>query len=255
MTVSTPSLRPPPLDLLRSASLFLDFDGTLVDIAPRPQDVSVSTELRRLLERLSACLDGRVAILTGRAATEVEQMLHPLTLPIGGQHGLDTVNAGSDSPIQRAPGLDSVVRDLRKLENEHPGVLVEDKPLGVALHFRGAPQAEESCRVAIEEAAERSGLEIQPGKMVFELKPAGGNKGEALGRLMAKEPFAGSRPVFLGDDLTDEPAFAAAQAMGGAGVLIGDRSGTVARYRLDSVEEVLEWLRSACESLPRSEPK
>ena len=137
--------------------------------------------------------------------------------------------------------------ELRRLERLYPGVLVEDKPLGVALHYRQAPSAEEACRTAVLKAAERSGLEMQPGKMVFELKPRGANKGGALRALMAEPPFAGTRPVFLGDDLTDEPAFAAAQDMGGAGVVIGDRAPTAATFRIASVDETLDWLSQACE--------
>ena len=239
--------RRPPIELLRGASLFLDFDGTLVDIAPRPDSVEVSAALRSLIGRLSERLDGRVAILTGRSAADIEQLFDPLSVAIGGHHGLETRNGGRSEAIERPPVLDEIVETLRQLEREHPGVLVEDKPLGIALHYREAPAAEAACRIAVEQAAERSGLEIQPGKMVFELKPPGGNKGLALRRLMNEPPFAGTVPLFLGDDLTDEPGFDAAQELGGAGVLIGDRSPTVAEYRLDSVEEALAWLADACE--------
>jgi trehalose 6-phosphate phosphatase len=234
----------PPVALLSGASLFLDFDGTLVDIAPTPDSVRVSIELRRLLERLGERLGGRLAILTGRPSAEVGRLLDPVSLAIGGHHGLEVGHAA----VERPAGLDTLVEELRRLEREHPGVLVEDKPLGVALHYRGAPDAEEACREAIERAAERSGLEVQPGKMVLELKPRGGNKGDALRRLMSEPPFAGTVPVFLGDDLTDEPAFDAAQQLGGAGILIGDRSETAANYRLESVADAVEWLERACEA-------
>ena len=242
---AAPGLRP-PTELLRGASLFLDFDGTLVDIAPRPDAVRVSSALRQLIRDLGERLEGRVAILTGRSAVEVDRLLAPVTVAIGGHHGLETRNGGSSAMAERPAALDIVIPELRRLESEHPGVLLEDKPLGIALHFREAPGAEEACRVAVERAAEQSGLEVQPGKMVFELKPRGGNKGEALRRLVREAPFAGTRPVFLGDDLTDEPGFVAAQELGGAGVLIGDRSPTVAQYRLDSVDEALAWLKQAC---------
>ena len=237
---------PPPIELLRGASLFLDFDGTLVDIAPRPDAVSVSAELSDLLSRLHRRLEGRVAILTGRAAADVGDLLGQVTIMVGGHHGLET-NGRTGGGVTRPDVLDSVVSDLRQLEAEYPGVLVEDKPLGVALHYRQAPDAEEACRLAAQSAAQRSGLEIQPGKMVFELKPQGANKGDALRAMMAEEPFVGTRPVFLGDDLTDEPAFRAAQDMGGAGIIVGDRAPTAAGFRIASVEEALQWLKQACE--------
>ena len=239
---------PPPIELLRDASLFLDFDGTLVDIAPRPDAVRVSSELMGLLSRLRERLEGRVAILTGRAAADVDLLLNPVTIAVGGHHGLETRSGGRPGVTMKRPDiLDSVVAELRQLECRYPGVLVEDKPLGVALHYRQAPHAEEACRSAVLEAAQRSGLEVLPGKMVFELKPQGANKGDALRAMMAERPFAGTRPIFLGDDLTDEPAFQAAQDMGGSGIMVGDRAPTSARYRVASVDEALEWLKQACE--------
>lgn len=237
----------PPIELLRDASLFLDFDGTLVDIAPRPDAVRVSEGLAGLLAQLQARLDGRVAILTGRAVADVDRLLGPVAIAIGGHHGLETQGAPPGGDVLRPAMLDSIVADLRRLEGEFPGVLVEDKPLGVALHFRQAPHAEDACRSAIEAAARRSGLEVQPGKMVFELKPTGGNKGDALKAMMAQPPFTGTRPIFVGDDLTDEPAFAAAQDLGGSGIIVGDREPSCARFRVASVDEALAWLKQACE--------
>lgn len=249
MSPSDRSRRPsPPIELLRDASLFLDFDGTLVDIAPTPDAVRVTSELADLLTRLQQRLGGRMAILTGRAVADVDQLLGMVPILVGGHHGLETRGGGGRGGSMARPDvLDSVVSDLRQLESEYPGVLVEDKPLGVALHYRQAPHAEEACRSAVQAAAERSGLEIQPGKMVFELKPKGANKGDALRAMMTEGPFAGTRPIFIGDDLTDEPAFEAAQDMGGAGIIVGDRNPTSAWFQVASVDEVLGWLRQACE--------
>ena len=235
----------PPVGILRDASLFLDFDGTLVDIEATPQAVVVTAELRRLLETLQERLDGRVAIITGRSAASVEQLFRPARILVGGSHGLELPGECQD---QRPDGLDSIVAELRELERRFPGVLVEEKPLGVALHYRQAPEAEQACRTATDVAAERSGMEVQAGKMVFELKPTGGDKGAALRSLMARPPFEGSRPIFLGDDLTDEAGFAAAGELGGAGVLIGEPRETAAAYWLGSVVEALDWLDQASES-------
>lgn len=242
------NLGSPPVSLLRGASLFLDFDGTLVDIAPTPDDVRVTSELRGLLSRLRERLGGRVAILTGRPADYVERVLDPVSLAIGGHHGLETRHGSMSTAVERPPILDEIATELRELGRKHPGVLIEDKPLGVAVHFRQAPEAEDACRAAVEQLAERSGLHVQRGKMLFELRPGGADKGDALRRLMHQAPFAGTAPVFLGDDLTDEPAFIAARELGGAGILIGRRADTAANYQLESVERVADWLRKACEA-------
>lgn len=239
---------PPPVDLLSGASLFLDFDGTLVDIAPSPDAVEVTPQLKSLLERLRERLDGRLAILTGRSAEDLDRMLDPLTLAVGGHHGLETRNGDDYESVERPASLDRAIAELRPLQDKYPGVLLEEKRLGIALHYRSAPEAEEACRSAAVSVAGRTGLELQPGKMVFELKPAGANKGAALRRLLQAEPFSGSVPVFLGDDLTDEPAFEAAQQLGGAGVLIGERRQTQARYALPSVQAATQWLEAACEA-------
>jgi trehalose 6-phosphate phosphatase len=239
-------LEPPPTALLRGGSLFLDFDGTLVDLAPTPDAVEVGDDLRALLARLATALDGRMAVLSGRSIDQVEALLHPLRLAIGGSHGLERVRPGHAREAARRPdALDQAIARMRGLEAAHPGVLVEEKPLGVALHYRRAPDAEAACRAAALDAAAITGLMLQPGKMVFELKPAGSDKGAALSRFMVEPPFAGTRPVFLGDDLTDEPAFAAAQAMGGAGVLVGEARDTSAAYRLAGVAEARTWLERA----------
>jgi trehalose 6-phosphate phosphatase len=238
----------PPRELLRGASLFLDFDGTLVDLAPSPDEVLVTSELATLLDRLLDRLEGRIAILTGRSSHEVEELIGSRRLIIGGHHGLEMRSGGKVvSGIERPPVLDEIVRRLRIFENDHPGVLVEEKPLGVAVHFRAAPSAEEACRTAIAEAARGSGLVIQPGKMVFELRPGGSDKGDALRKLAGDMPFRGCRPVFLGDDLTDEPAFIAARQLGGAGILIGEPRATEATYRLPTVGETIGWLSNASE--------
>jgi trehalose 6-phosphate phosphatase len=239
-------LAPPPVTLLRGASLFLDFDGTLVEIAAEPDAVQVTSQLRQLLTLLQERLDGRVAILTGRAVDDVEARLQPVRMVLGGSHGLETrINGASAASVERPLGLDQVVAELRALQQRYPGVIVEEKPFGVALHYRQAPEAEDACHAAVAEVARRCGLELQPGKMVFELKPPGGNKGAALLSIMEEPAFAGTRPVFLGDDLTDEPGFAAALQLGGAGVLIGEQRETEATYRLASVRDALAWLGQA----------
>ncbi len=241
---------PPPASLLQGASLFLDFDGTLVDISPTPDAVTVSAELRELLTLLQDRLGGRVAVLTGRSADDITARLHPVRLSVGGSHGLERRIAGSTiAAPERPAALDAAVKSFRGLERDFPGVLVEDKPFGAAVHYRLAPEAEVACHEAAEAAARETGLKLQHGKMVVELKPSGANKGAALLAMMDMPPFAGTHPIFLGDDLTDEPAFEASQQLGGAGVLVGEERKSAARYRLAGVADALAWMRGAMESL------
>jgi len=247
MPFSTPAtLPPPPADLLTGASLFLDFDGTLVDIAATPDAVSVDAALRAMLGRLSLALDGRIALISGRSAGEIRALIGD-GVTVAGSHGLEILGADGrlDAPA-RPPELSGVHAAMARLAADWPGVLVEDKPLGVALHFRQCPGAEAACRTLATALAAETGLRLQPGKMVFELRAQGGDKGAALRRLLAAPAMAGRRPIFLGDDLTDEPGFAAANALGGAGVLVGAAGATTARYRLADVAAARRWLDQAC---------
>jgi trehalose 6-phosphate phosphatase len=245
-----PALRRPPAAILRASSLFLDFDGTLVELAERPEAVVVGRDMLALLQRLSHLLGGRVAILTGREVDDVAAHVHPLELAIGGSHGHEIRAAGGGGrSVERPSGLGAAIASLRTLEAAFPGVQVEEKALGVAIHYRRAPDAGQQCRDAAEQAAMMHGLELQHGKMVVELKPYGADKGAALRQLMSGPPFAGTRPLFLGDDLTDEHGFEAAAALGGAGVLVGDVRRTAALYRLESVSDALSWLDAAASEL------
>ena len=243
-------LREPTVELLSGASLFLDFDGTLVELAPTPDAIRVDGELTNLLERLSDRMAGRLAIVSGRAVRDVRSYLDPVGLAVSGSHGLEHAVQGCEPvDVERPAILDQVTQNLRLLAAEYPGVLIEEKPLGVALHYRQAPQFEDICRSAAEEAGRTAGLEVQAGKLVFELKPAGADKGRALYRFMQQPPFAGTRPVFLGDDLTDEHGFRAARELGGAGILVGEDRPTAALYRLSGVPAVKLWLSDAAEAL------
>lgn len=235
-------LPPPPLDLLDGASLFLDFDGTLVAIQATPDAVAVDPPLIDLLARLHARLDGRLVLLSGRSLADLGALLAGWDGLAAGSHGLEA----SDEPAL-APRRDVALLladELRALRALHPGVLIEEKSHGLALHYRQEPAAEETCRRLGDLAAARTGWTVQPGKMVVELRPAGADKGTALRRFMDRPAFAGTRPVMIGDDLTDETAFAAAQALGGSGVLVGTRD-TAARHALADVAAVRAWLAEA----------
>ena len=243
-------LSQPPTSLLNGASLFLDFDGTLVEVASRPDGVEVSTRLLGLLRGLQDRLHGRVALLSGRAAEELWELTRPLELPIGGSHGLEKLSSdGRLLSHPPNPGLADIINELSNLAAEHPGILIEPKPSGVAIHYRLAPDAERLCQAAAERAASAIGMELQHGKMVVELKPAGADKGTMLRSFMAEAPFQGTRPIFIGDDLTDEHGFEAAKDFGGCGILVGSMRPTSASYRIDGVTTVINWLEAACKAM------
>jgi len=239
-------LAPPPAHLADGASLFLDFDGTLVEIARRPDAVAVDDRLRALIATLSKRFDGRVAIVSGRGAVEIDALFGGLGCPIVGSHGAELRGVAQAELPKRPAALDDVAARFHALAAELPGLVVEIKPLGVGLHYRGVPAAEAEARALAEDLAATTGLTLQRGKMVFELRTPG-DKGRAIAALMGAMPFAGSRPVFLGDDLTDEPGFATVARLGGAGVLVGPVRETDAAYRLPDVTSALRWLETIAE--------
>jgi len=237
---------PPPLSRLAPAALFLDFDGTLVELAEAPDAIRVPPGLKPLLDRLAARLEGRLALVSGRAIADLQRHLGAAGVAISGSHGAELRYAdGRSVRVVAPPGLPAARDAIHGFAAGLPGLLVEDKPTGVALHFRQAPEREGEAVAFLEALAGRSGLALQRGKMVAELRPPGTDKGGAVRRLMAEPPFAGARPVFVGDDLTDEDAFEAAVALGGAGVLVGPPRPTEASWRLDGVAQVTRWLESA----------
>jgi trehalose 6-phosphate phosphatase len=239
-------LLPPPPDLLNGAALFLDFDGTLVELADTPGAIRLPEGLRPLLERLGERLEGRVAIVSGRAIADLDAHLGRCGIAVSGSHGLELRFAdGASLPLASPGGLGEAQEALRRFAADDARLLVEEKPASVALHFRQAPERAEEAETLAAALAGQSGLVVQPGKMVVELRPHGADKGDALRRLMREQPFAGARPLFVGDDLTDEHAFEAAAALGGAGILVGAPRATAAAWRLDGVEAVARWLGEA----------
>jgi trehalose 6-phosphate phosphatase len=244
-TYFTARLEEPPLALLQRASLLLDFDGTLVEIAARPDAVVVPRELPELILELHARLDGRVAVISGRPAREVQALLG-CPAHVVGSHGLEF--AWADRAVEmaeRPDGLKYVLAAMHGFAASRQGVLVEDKPLGAALHFRSVPElADESIALATQ-LADEHGLNLQAGKMMIEVRVGGGDKGSAIRRIMLEPGFAGTHPVFLGDDVTDEAGFAVAAELGGGGVLVGDERESAAHYRLPDVARVRQWLAEA----------
>lgn len=225
-----------------SVTLLLDFDGTLVELADAPDAVEVSRKLVALVESLSQSLGPRLALVSGRDVATLETWFGGTGAMLVGNHGAEL--AGADLP--RPPALASVLPRMRQLEARHPGVLVEEKRFGAALHYRRAPAAEAACRALAEALAAEHGLQLQHGKSVVELRAVERDKGWAVHSLMARPEMSGTRPVFIGDDLTDETAFAAAEELGGYGILVGKPRQSAARYRLNDVTQVRSWLELLC---------
>jgi trehalose 6-phosphate phosphatase len=225
-------------------ALFLDFDGTLVEIAPTPDEVVVSPELPGLLGELRSRLGGALAIVTGRPISGVDRFLPGLDLDACGLHGLERRIGGHLFPPQDLPDLRPAVARLRTRLARYPGVVIEDKGIGVAVHWRTAPDAETEARAAIDELARELGPthKIQDGKAVREILPATAGKGDAIRALMRVPPFAGRHPVFVGDDRTDEHGFAAVNQLGGLSIKIGPGD-TAAQTRIASVEALRAALR------------
>lgn len=249
--VTPPVLRyrndfPPPLDLLDGAALFLDFDGTLVELAERPDMVRVDQRLAALMGRLARRLDGRLAVISGRPAGEIAALFGRPGFSIAGSHGLEVRHVdGRRTTAERPAALDRVRAELASFATQDSGLLVEDKPVGVALHYRLAPNYAASAGELAGRLATEHHLRLQPGKMMVEVRSGAADKGSALTLLMREPEMASARPVFLGDDDTDEPAFLSAANLGGYGILIGPERPTAATHRLPDVAATLNWLEHA----------
>jgi len=239
------------LDLLAApgCALFLDFDGTLVDIAPRPDQVVVTPQLLAALGALQQRLDGRLAIVSGRPVAELDRMLAPLALPAAGVHGME--RRGFDGVLRQLPAPDfSAVRtQAHALAARHPGLWVEEKHGALALHYRQAPELQALCVETMADAVRTSlGLLLMEGKMIVEIKAAGVSKGTAIRDFLAEAPFAGHRPLFIGDDTTDEAGFDHVQRVGGIGLKVGPGP-SVASCRIASSQAVREALAAATSTI------
>lgn len=232
------------LSIRPNLALFLDFDGTLVDLAPRPEDVQVSDNVIISLARLQERLDGALAIISGRPISQIDQFLAPLHLPAAGLHGLEHRFAVDAEIIRAEPApeisaLKDLLRNSRLLQR---GIFLEDKGATIALHYRAVPDMEDAVVNLMNEAVKAlPSLHTVRGKMIIEAKPYTSDKGSAVHSFLEHPPFKGRTPVFIGDDVTDEDGIAATQEAGGIGIKVGDGV-TCARYRLANVADVHDWL-------------
>ncbi|WP_137392020.1 trehalose-phosphatase [Rhodoligotrophos defluvii] len=229
-------------------ALFLDLDGTLFELAPRPEDVKGDPALCGMLTDLAASFDGALAVVSGRTLESIDTLLAPCRLPAAGLHGLERRNVQGD--LEELPvdydALAAVKDELRRFAERHPGVLLEDKGKAIGMHYRLVPHLGLEVLDAVTRvvAPFTSSLGLQPGKMVVEIKPRGASKGTAISCFLAEPPFKGRRPLVAGDDITDEDAFALARSFGGIALRVGDPQRTLADERVPSVAAFRAWLAS-----------
>lgn len=236
-----PDRTPPPLPT-RHGALFLDFDGTLVELADRPDGIRVPPTLPALLDQLNHHLDGALAVVTGRALAVVDHYLQPLRLSAAGVHGAERRIGDGITHHVPTPPLDAAAAMIEALCTQHPGLLMERKPGALALHYRQAPALAAACEAAMHDAlAHAPGMALQHGKRVIEMKPAAASKGAAVQAFLQSAPFLARRPWFVGDDLTDESAIAYVQSVGGVGIRVGDGA-SQALHRLPDPAAVRAWL-------------
>jgi trehalose 6-phosphate phosphatase len=228
-------------------ALFLDVDGTLLEIAATPDLVRVPASLRNTLQLTYEREQGAFALLSGRSLAELDRLFAPHRFPASGKHGLE-VRLPSGNVVR--PEVDHAVLDrarhwLKLLQQEHRGLLLEDKGAALAMHFRLAPRAQLEVERVMTELAGELGDEfvLRPGKCVLALMPRDFNERSAIELFMQQREFAGRTPVFVGDDPTDEVGFEAVNEMGGHSIRVGNLAETAARYRFSSVSTVVAWLR------------
>lgn len=239
-----------PRELTRSAiessALFFDVDGTLLEIAPRPDAVHVPPELIATIHRISPFVDGAIALVSGRALADLDALFAPLELAAVGVHGAEIRTARGVE--HRADALVGLLNDARSVLRQRlaswPGCLLEDKRYALTVHYRDAPRFGAEIERTLRDAAASIGesrFTVLPGKCVYELKPLSLTKASGLAALLEVPPFAGRRPIFLGDDVTDESGFEYVNARGGLSIRIGPGP-TQAQYRIATVQDVRAWL-------------
>jgi len=220
----------------------------LADIRPTPGEVKPDAERGLLLTRLADALGGRLAVISGRGLADLDRVLEGRVTAVGAVHGLiRRTAAGELKTSGDNRNIAEAVSAFDRLASDDPGLLVENKDAAAAIHFRLAPGFGQACEALAQKLANDHGLLVQHGAMVVEVRAPGPDKGDAVTAFMREPPFLGSAPIFIGDDVTDENGFRAAEALGGFGVIVGPRRPTRARYGLPDVKSVQAWLGSMLE--------
>ena len=237
--------QPPPPPPALDWCLFLDVDGTLIELTDTPSQTETDAEIKFLLREVAERLGGALALVSGRRINTLDMLFAPLKLPAAGLHGVERRKA--DGTIQGASFVDSQLDRARAamkiFVDAHPGTLLEDKDRTIALHYRMAPQFEQTARESVLGIAKQLGsnYHIQGGKMLFEIKPRGFSKATAIQAFMKESPFNGRRPVFAGDDCTDQDGFGMVEAHGGISIGVGER--VQGQFYLPDVAAVRTWLQ------------
>lgn len=223
-------------------ALFVDFDGTIVEIAAGPDDICVPPNLAQALEVLAARIDNRLAVISGRSLSDIERHLGAPVIARAGSHGAELVSSDGcllgPKPLELPREAHNALAEYAHKE----GLRFEAKTHGGALHYRSQPERGNDALNFATDVSDSYGLAIKTGKCVVEVVQKGANKGNAVRAFMQTAAFAGATPIFIGDDVTDEDGFTACKKFGGFGICVGNRDGTAAEYSLPNVEGVYEWL-------------
>lgn len=232
--------------------MFLDVDGTLLEIEERPEAVRSDSELNALLERLFEGLDGAMSLISGRQVADLDRIFAPLRFPAAGAHGAE-LRISANGPVEAATTVlpAPIIARLEALVAANSGLLLEKKRAGVSLHYRRAPQLEQTCKQLVQSltAEIERDFRLIAGKMVFELAPRACDKGVAVEQMMRRAPFDGRCPVFVGDDVTDEDGFVKTNQLHGISVRVGEQGGSNAKYVLPDVAAVRGWLEAIAEQV------
>jgi trehalose 6-phosphate phosphatase len=238
----------PPKVEASAISLFLDLDGTLAPFENDPAKVVATPRRTKVLRELGQTLGGRLALISGRALCEIDRIAGGAVHCVAGLYGLERRTITGTFTAQAHPGVAAAHEALMRLSMQMPSLLIENKRLSVALHYRRCPELHDRLVPIVAALCQANGLDLLTGHMVFDLKTPGPTKGDALQAFLSEGPFKGSQPIFIGDDTADEPGFAAARQNDGFGIFVGGAVATQAAYRLGGVDDVLDWL----ENLTRS---
>ena len=231
-----------------AVALFLDVDGTLLEIRNNPADVSADANLVGLLETCFDLLGGAMALVSGRSVAEIDRIFAPAVFPVAGAHGAELrFDGGKIVSVAHDPLPQDALVSIQDFAAAHEGLLLEHKRGGVSLHYRRAPELESRCRELVTRVLAEIGdsFRLISGKMGFEIAPFAYDKGAAIRTFLENPPFAGRVPVFLGDDVTDEDGFRVVNELAGTSIRIGDIEHSAAHYRLDDVAAVRPWLDDA----------
>jgi trehalose 6-phosphate phosphatase len=244
-----------PPELIGNYAFFLDLDGTLADIKPHPDQVVIPENVLQTLRVLAQQQHEAVALISGRSLSELDELTRHWQLPLAGVHGAERRDInGKRHDVSLPSALSREVGEaLTSALQSLPGSELEDKGIAFALHYRQAPQHQSAVLALAQQIVQRYPiLAIQQGKCVVEIKPRGINKGEAIAAFMREAPFTGRKPVFIGDDLTDEAGFTVVNQLEGISIKVGGGD-TLARWRLPNVAAVHQWLRHIVDHTRRLE--